>query len=111
MSAGQAWCGRYGPIHAPYSQEYMAHLWIGTSGWIYKHWQGLFYPPDLAARDHLTFYADRFPTVEVNYSFYRLPERPVFEAWRAQTPEGFLFAVKGSRFLTHMKKLKDPAEP
>lgn len=89
----------------------MADVWIGTSGWVYRHWQGLFYPPDLPARDQLAFYAARFPTVEVNYSFYRLPERAVFEGWRAQTPQGFLFAVKGSRYLTHMKKLTEPEEP
>ena len=59
----------------------------------------------------LPFYAERFPTVEVNFSFYRLPERSVFETWRRQTPPDFLFAVKGSRYLTHMKKLKDPEEP
>lgn len=86
-------------------------VWIGTSGWVYKHWQGLFYPSTLPAAQHLPFYATHFPTVEVNFSFYRLPERSVFEAWRRQTPEGFLFAVKGSRYLTHMKKLKEPHEP
>src|SRR5438270_871720 len=80
-------------------------LWIGTSGWIYKHWKGIFYPPELPASQHLAFYAERFSTVEVNYSFYRLPERAVFETWRNQSPQGFLFAVKGSRYLTHMKKL------
>jgi uncharacterized protein YecE (DUF72 family) len=89
----------------------MAHLWIGTSGWIYKHWQGRFYPPELPAHAHLAYYAARFPSVEVNYSFYRLPERSVFAAWRSQTPQGFVFAVKGSRYLTHMTKLKDPQEP
>lgn len=89
----------------------MPALWIGTSGWVYKHWLRIFYPPKLPGEQQLPFYAERFPTVEVNFSFYRLPERSVFEAWRAQTPEGFLFAVKGSRYLTHMKKLKDPEEP
>jgi len=59
----------------------------------------------------LPLYADRFPTVEINRSYYRLPDRTVFEGWRAQAPPGFLFAVKASRFLTHMKKLKDPEEP
>jgi len=88
----------------------MAEVWIGTSGWIYKHWVGIFYPPNLPAGEHLPYYATHFPTVEVNYSFYRLPERSAFEAWRQQTPVGFLFAVKGSRYLTHMKKLKDPQE-
>ncbi len=86
-------------------------LWIGTSGWVYKHWMGLFYPAQLPSDEHLPFYAEHFPTVEVNFSFYRLPERAVFESWRSQTPENFIFAVKGSRYLTHMKKLKDPQEP
>src|SRR5438067_7252988 len=86
-------------------------LRIGTSGWVYKHWSGIFYPPKLAGEKQLPFYAERFDTVEVNFSFYRLPERSVFETWRRQTPEGFLFAVKGSRYLTHMKKLKEPEEP
>jgi uncharacterized protein YecE (DUF72 family) len=86
-------------------------LWIGTSGWVYKHWLGVFYPPKLPGDEHLPFYARHFTTVEVNFSFYRLPARAVFEAWRQQTPDGFLFAVKGSRYLTHMKKLKDPEEP
>ena len=86
--------------------------WIGTSGWVYKHWKnGVFYPKELPSKEHLAFYADHFSTVEVNNSFYRLPERDVFESWRDQTPKGFLFAVKGSRYLTHMKKLNEPQEP
>lgn len=89
----------------------MAKLWIGTSGWVYRHWRGIFYPTTLSGGRQLPFYAERFATVEVNFTFYRLPERSVFEAWRAQTPAGFLFAVKGSRYLTHMKKLNDPVEP
>jgi uncharacterized protein YecE (DUF72 family) len=89
----------------------MANVWIGTSGWVYKHWMGIFYPPKLPGERQLAFYAERFLTVEVNFSFYRLPERSVFETWRSQTPPGFLFAVKGSRYLTHLKKLKEPAEP
>ncbi len=86
-------------------------LWLGTSGWVYKHWMNLFYPAQLPHDQQLPFYAEHFPTVEVNFSFYRLPERAVFENWRAQTPLGFVFALKGSRYLTHMKKLKDPQEP
>lgn len=86
-------------------------LWIGTSGWVYKHWMGIFYPPRMPGPDQLPFYAERFSTVEVNFSFYRLPERSVFEGWRERTPDNFLFAVKGSRYLTHIKKLKEPEEP
>jgi uncharacterized protein YecE (DUF72 family) len=84
---------------------------IGCSGWQYKHWKGDFYPADLAQREWLEYYAGHFDTVEVNNSFYRLPPEGVFETWRARTPANFLFAVKASRFLTHMKKLKDPEEP
>ena len=89
----------------------MARRWIGTSGWVYKEWQGLFYPPRLPGSEQLAFYAGHFETVEINFSYYRLPERSVFEGWRRQSPPDFLFAVKGSRYLTHMKKLKDPEEP
>jgi uncharacterized protein YecE (DUF72 family) len=89
----------------------MAQLWIGTSGWVYKDWLGVLYPPKTPQGRFLPLHAARFPTVEINRSFYRLPDRAVFEVWRAQTPPGFLFAVKASRFLTHMKKLKDPVEP
>ena len=92
----------------------MPALWIGTSGWVYRHWMpplGTFYPSKLPSARQLPFYAEHFPTVEVNFSFYRLPERSVFETWREQTPDDFLFAVKGNRYLTHMKRLKDPEEP
>jgi uncharacterized protein YecE (DUF72 family) len=84
---------------------------IGTSGWIYKHWRGAFYPTSLPQRLWLAFYAQRFNTVEINFTFYRLPDRSVFEQWRERVPIGFRFAVKGSKFLTHMRRLRDPAEP
>jgi uncharacterized protein YecE (DUF72 family) len=86
-------------------------LRIGCSGWNYASWKGRFYPGDLPAARWLRFYADVFDTVEVNGTFYRLPEGSTFEAWRTQTPERFLMAVKASRFLTHMKRLRDPDEP
>jgi len=107
------WSNQMGEKQDRESQSFASapQLQIGTSGWVYQHWMGLFYPPQLASDKQLSFYAQHFPTVEVNFSFYRLPERSVFETWRSQTPEGFLFAVKGSRYLTHMKKLKDPQEP
>jgi uncharacterized protein YecE (DUF72 family) len=84
---------------------------IGTSGWIYKHWMGRLYPEKMPGKDQLSFYAERFDTVEINYSLYRLPERTVFESWRERTPPGFLFAVKASRYLTHRKRLTEPEEP
>ncbi len=80
---------------------------IGTSGWAYPHWQGRFYPPGMPERDWLAFYAQHFDTVEINRSFYRLPSRENFATWRESTPPGFLFAVKASRFITHMKKLRE----
>lgn len=84
---------------------------VGCSGWLYGHWAGDFYPRDLPQRLWLEHYATVFDTVEVNASFYRLPERETFEAWARRVPKNFLFAVKASRYLTHMKKLKDPDEP
>jgi len=84
---------------------------IGCSGWLYRHWRGTFYPRDLPQRRWLEYYAAQFDTVEINNTFYRLPEATTFDAWRRQAPPGFLFALKASRFLTHMKKLKDAKEP
>jgi uncharacterized protein YecE (DUF72 family) len=78
---------------------------IGTSGWSYKHWNGVFYPPELKPSRHFDFYAKTFDSVEINNSFYRLPAKSVFDMWRRAAPRGFLFAVKASRFVTHMKKL------
>ena len=83
---------------------------IGTSGWIYRHWRGLFYPGRLPQREWLEFYIRHFDTVEVNFSFYRLPSRATFETWRDRVDPGFVYAVKGSRFITHLKRLRDPAE-
>jgi uncharacterized protein YecE (DUF72 family) len=88
-----------------------SHLRIGCSGWQYKHWRGEFYPADLPQTRWLEHYATRFDTVELNNSFYRLPSAAAFRSWRERTPANFLFAVKASRFLTHMKKLKDPEDP
>ncbi|MEU8124832.1 DUF72 domain-containing protein [Spirillospora sp. NPDC049024] len=84
---------------------------IGTSGWQYTDWRDVLYPPGLAQRHWLRHYADTFATVENNNAFYRLPTRETFELWRDHTPPGFVMAVKASRYLTHMKRLKDPAEP
>lgn len=81
---------------------------IGTSGWSYRHWRGPFYPADLPPDEWLAYYSKRFDTVELNNTFYRLPTADAVDAWRTTTPRGFQFAVKGSRFLTHMKKLGDP---
>jgi uncharacterized protein YecE (DUF72 family) len=85
-------------------------LRIGTSGWIYPHWKGGFYPAGLKATDRFAHYASRFDTVEINGSFYRLPSEKAVAAWAAQAPPGFLYAWKASRYITHNKKLKDCAD-
>lgn len=86
-------------------------LLIGCSGWQYKDWRGPFYPEDLPQRLWLEHYVHHFPTVEVNNAFYRLPERGTFAKWHDRTPQGFVVAVKMSRYLTHIKRLNDPQEP
>jgi uncharacterized protein YecE (DUF72 family) len=80
---------------------------IGTSGWVYKDWKGLFYPATLKAADWFAYYAERFDTVEINNTFYRLVPESVFAGWRAKAPQGFQYAVKANRLLTHRKKLID----
>ena len=85
---------------------------VGTSGWQYRDWKdGSFYPAGLPQREWLRFYATRFSTVEVNNSFYRLPEGDTFERWCRETPPGVVVTVKASRFITHLKRLRDPVEP
>jgi uncharacterized protein YecE (DUF72 family) len=85
-----------------------ARLRIGTSGWHYKHWRGCFYPEELKTSQYLSWFIRHFQTVEINNCFYRLPTESAVESWREQTPPDFCFAVKGSRFLTHIKRLRDP---
>jgi uncharacterized protein YecE (DUF72 family) len=84
---------------------------IGTSGWTYKHWEGIFYPAELPKSKWLEHYCRHFDTVELNASFYRLPKRETFENWKARTPDNFLWSVKGSKFITHTRKLENPSEP
>ncbi|MER5476541.1 DUF72 domain-containing protein [Streptomyces sp. NPDC002734] len=86
-------------------------VFVGTSGWQYKDWRGVLYPEGTPMRRWLEEYAARFATVESNNAFYRLPSRETFAGWRERTPADFTVAVKASRFLTHVKRLKDPAEP
>lgn len=85
-----------------------ARIRIGTSGWHYKHWCGPFYEEKLPASKMLACYYQHFDTVEINNSFYKLPNLSTFQTWREATPRDFCFAVKASRFITHMKKLSDP---
>jgi uncharacterized protein YecE (DUF72 family) len=90
----------------------MARAYIGTSGWNYKHWwNDEFYKKELKPSQWLEFFAKHFDTVEINNSFYRLPQEETFKNWRKRVPDGFIFAVKASRFLTHIKRLKDAEEP
>jgi uncharacterized protein YecE (DUF72 family) len=84
---------------------------IGTSGWQYRDWRGVLYPPGVPQRLWLEFYTEQFATVENNNAFYRLPSKEMFTAWAERTPPGFVMAVKASRYLTHIRRLKDPAEP
>lgn len=84
---------------------------IGISGWRYAPWRGVFYPPDLVQRDELAFASRQLPTIELNGSFYSLQTPSSYSAWRAATPEGFVFAVKGPRYITHLRRLKDVRVP
>jgi uncharacterized protein YecE (DUF72 family) len=86
-------------------------VYVGTSGWQYRDWRDTFYPHGLAQARWLRHYAERFRTVELNNSFYRLPPASSFERWRDETPRDFVMAVKASRFLTHLKRLRDPEGP
>jgi uncharacterized protein YecE (DUF72 family) len=83
------------------------NFYIGTSGWHYKHWAGTFYPAHVKSSGQFKYYLTFFSTVEINNSFYRLPTRKTFLSWKNSTPKHFIFSVKASRYITHMKKLKE----
>ncbi len=85
-------------------------LYVGTSGYSYKEWKGSFYPEKLAAKDMLSYYATRLPAVEINNTFYRMPQRSLFESWKEQVPAGFKFSVKASQRITHFKRLQGVEE-
>jgi len=85
-------------------------LYVGASGWHYTHWKGPFYPEKMPSREFLGHYVQYFRAAEVNNTFYQLPKPETLEQWRDSVPEGFRFAVKASRYITHMKKLKDPEQ-
>ncbi|HTK45854.1 MAG TPA: DUF72 domain-containing protein [Patescibacteria group bacterium] len=85
-------------------------LWIGTSGWQYRHWRGKLYAVGLPTARWFDRYAESFDTVELNVTFYRQPSPTVFEGWARRAPDGFLFALKASRFLTHVRRLREPRE-
>ena len=86
------------------------NLHVGTSGYSYKEWKGNFYPEDLPAKEMLAYYSRHLPAVEINNTFYRLPQSGMIENWRAQVPEGFRFSIKATQRITHIKRLKNCAE-
>ena len=83
----------------------VSKIHVGCSGWVYKHWRGLFYPEGLPQKRWFERYAEEFDTVEINASFYRVPLETTFDGWREKAPDGFRYAVKVNRFITHLKKL------
>lgn len=85
--------------------------YVGTSGWYYDHWREIFYPQDMAKSKWLDYYSRSFSTVELNNSFYHLPSEKAYINWKNSSPPGFVFSVKVSRFITHVKRLRDAAEP
>jgi uncharacterized protein YecE (DUF72 family) len=85
-------------------------IYIGTSGWIYSHWDGIFYPEDLPSQNKLKYYSSYFKTAEINYSFYHLPRPGTYQKWYAETPADFIFSLKASRFITHIKRLSGVKE-
>jgi uncharacterized protein YecE (DUF72 family) len=90
-------------------KKHPAEIHIGTSGWHYDHWKGPFYPENIESEKMLSFYKKHFRTTEINNSFYRLPQQATLDIWKNSVPAGFVFSVKGSRYITHMKKLKTPS--
>lgn len=83
-------------------------IYIGTSGWSYKHWRGTFYPSEIKIKDHFSYYMRNFNTVEINNTFYKLPSEETFLNWKKIVPDDFVYVIKASRYITHMKKLRDP---
>ncbi len=89
----------------------MAKFWIGTSGYNYKEWKGSFYPAELGEHEMLRYYAERFSTVEINYTFYRMPTVRVLQGWAKESPDGFVFTLKAPRRITHDLRLRDAGDP
>ncbi|MFW6140432.1 MAG: DUF72 domain-containing protein [Acidobacteriota bacterium] len=87
------------------------NIYIGTSGWHYKHWKGVFYPSDTPNKEYLRYYVQHFRTAEINNSFYQIPDKKTLQNWSCEAGKDFIFSAKASRYITHMKKLKDPQEP
>jgi uncharacterized protein YecE (DUF72 family) len=85
----------------------MAEIYVGTSGWSYAHWDTVFYPSDVKGRDRITYYSQHFDTVEINYTFYHLPREQTIKNWKNQVSKNFLFSIKASRYITHLKRLQE----
>lgn len=85
-------------------------IYIGTSGWQYKHWRGTFYPDDIKVKDHFDYYQKYFDTVEINASFYRIPTKEIFAKWRDKANDDFIYVIKANRYITHYNKLRDTME-
>ena len=85
-------------------------IYIGTSGWSYKHWRGTFYPEATKVKDQFAYYFSKFDSVEINNSFYRLPTKETFLRWKEEVPENFKYVLKASRYITHLKRLRDSSE-
>jgi uncharacterized protein YecE (DUF72 family) len=83
---------------------------IGTSGWSYKHWRNTFYPEELKVKDQFSYYLKLFDTVEINNTFYRLPNEETFYKWKENVPDDFIYVIKANRYITHLKRLRDPAD-
>ncbi|GAB4335620.1 MAG: DUF72 domain-containing protein [Candidatus Abyssubacteria bacterium] len=86
-------------------------FFVGCSGWNYRHWKGVFYPEDISQKDWFQHYAKTFDTVEINNTFYNLPAEKTFRNWAEQAEKGFIYSVKANRYITHVKRLRDPEEP
>jgi uncharacterized protein YecE (DUF72 family) len=102
-------CPRF--LHVKWAMARRGRLRIGCSGWDYVDWQGTFYPTEISRAAWLAHYAQQFDTAEINSSFYKLPDATTFRRWRQHVPRGFVFSMKASRFLTHVKRLREPDEP
>jgi uncharacterized protein YecE (DUF72 family) len=99
-----------GKLFCAFCASFVAmNIYVGTSGYSYKEWKGSFYPEKIQAKDMLSYYASRFQAVELNNTFYRLPQQSMIESWKAQVPSNFRFSVKASQVITHFKQLKDVA--
>ncbi len=97
-------------INKQMNQYMKKKIHIGTSGWQYDGWKGVYYPENISNKDMLAHYLNDFSTVEINNTFYRLPEKKTLEKWADKTPDDFIFSIKASRYITHMKKLNEPEE-